>query len=268
MSSSKAKSSSSQYAPLSLHDNGEDSSATPEKRSSEDDHSAPLLEASDNLNALAPSKPSQLPKLIIYISFALALLSAVNVALLPTTLSKYQAYPFSDSDLEALPYGDARLGLDRAAKFIPPLQVYHHAWPDRIARVSRKLKNAVWGQGVQVYVTVEALFLPLCVQLLTQEKDSTIMRFPIPSTGVNACALSWRPPPEFSARAKDLIVKGDITEIEVWQLIAPSANSATVSSTMDELDFDTLSYSTLPVRGELLGVLDLTAKPNSTTLDW
>ncbi|KAJ5317522.1 hypothetical protein N7508_002030 [Penicillium antarcticum] len=158
MSSSKAKSSSSQYAPLSLHDNGEDSSATPEKRSSEDDHSAPLLEASDNLNALAPSKPSQLPKLIIYISFALALLSAVNVALLPTTLSKYQAYPFSDSDLEALPYGDARLGLDRAAKFIPPLQVYHHAWPDRIARVSRKLKNAVWGQGVQVYVTVEVRF--------------------------------------------------------------------------------------------------------------
>ncbi|KAJ6043161.1 uncharacterized protein N7446_001357 [Penicillium canescens] len=253
MSSSKAKSSSSQYVPLSLHDDGEDSSTTLEKRSSEDDHSAPLLEASDNLNGLAPSKPSQLPKLILYFSFGLALLSAVNVALLPTTLSKYQAYPLSDSDLKALPYGDARLGLDRAAKFIPPPQVYHHAWPDRMARASRKLKNAVWGQGVQVYVTVE---------------DSTIMRFPIPSAGVNTCALSWRPPPEFSARAKDLITKGDITEIEVWQLIAPVATSATVSSTMDELDFDTVSYSTLPVRGELLGVLDLTAKPNSTTLEF
>ncbi|KAJ5826569.1 hypothetical protein N7447_003332 [Penicillium robsamsonii] len=254
MSTSKAKSSSSQYAPLSLHDDSEGSSASLEKRSSEDDHSAPLLEGSDNLPGLAPSKPSQLPKLILYFSFALALLSAVNVALLPTTLSKYQAYPFSDSDLAALPYGDARLGLDRAAKVIPPPRVYHHAWPDRIARVSRNLKNAVWGQGAQVYVTVE--------------KDSTIMRFPIPSNGANACALSWRPPPEFSGRAKDLTTKGDITEIEVWQLIAPSATSATASSTMDELEYDTLSYSTLPVRGELLGVLDLTAKPNSTTLEF
>ena len=97
------------------------------------------------------------------------------------------------------------------------------------------------------------------------------MRFPIPSTGANACALSWRPPPEFSARVKDLTTKGDITEIEVWQLIAPSVTSATsanVSSTMNELDYDTLSYSNLPVRGELLGVLDLTAKPNSTTLEF
>lgn len=156
MSPSKAKSSSSQYAPLPLHDDGEGSSATLEKRSSsEDDHSAPLLEGSDNLPALEPSKPSQLPKLILYFSLALALLSAVNIALLPAILSKYQAYPFSDSELEALPYGDARLGLDRAAEFMPPPQVYHHVWPDRIARVSRKLKNAVWGQGVQVYVTVE-----------------------------------------------------------------------------------------------------------------
>ncbi|PWY94458.1 hypothetical protein BO94DRAFT_457993 [Aspergillus sclerotioniger CBS 115572] len=251
MSSSKAKSSSSQYAPLPLHDDGEGSSATLEKRSSsEDDHSAPLLEAEDNLPALAPSKPSQLPKLVLYFSFALALLSAVNIALLPPTLSKYRAYPFSDSELEALPYGDARLGLDKAASFIPPPQVYHRSWPDRIARVSRKLKNAVWGQGVQVYVTVE---------------DSTIMRFPIPSTDANACGLSWQPPPEFSAHAKDLTTKGDVTEIEVWQLIAPSA---TDSSSMDGLDYDTLSYSTLPVRGELLGVLDLTATPNSTTLEF
>ncbi|KAH8698114.1 SAM-dependent methyltransferase [Phaeosphaeriaceae sp. PMI808] len=251
-SKTKSKSSSSKYAPLALHDEGEDSMATLEKRSSSsssDDHFAPLLEASENSPALASSKPSQLPRLITYFSFALALLSAVNIALLPTMLSKYQAYPFSDAELKALPYGDARLGLDRAAKMIPPPQIYHRAWPDRIARVSRKLKSAVWGQGVQVYVTVE---------------DSTIMRFPIPSAGVNACALSWQPPPEFSARAKDVTTKGDVTEIEVWQLIAPSA---TAPSSMNELDYDTLSYSTLPVRGELLGVLDITAKPNSTTLD-
>jgi hypothetical protein len=156
MSPSKAKSSSSQYAPLPLYIDGEGSSATLEKRSSsEDNQSAPLLEASDNLPALEPSKPSQLPKLIIYFSFAVALLSTVNIALFPATLSKYQAYPFSDSELEALPYGDARLGLDRVAEFMPPSRVYHHAWPDRIVRASRKLKNAVWGQGVQVYVTVE-----------------------------------------------------------------------------------------------------------------
>ena len=62
------------------------------------------------------------------------------------------------------------------------------------------------------------------------------MRFPIPSAGVNVCALSWRPPPKFSARAKDVTTKGDITEIEVWQLIAPSATSAAVPSSMDELD--------------------------------
>lgn len=94
------------------------------------------------------------------------------------------------------------------------------------------------------------------------------MRFSIPSTGANACALSWRPPPEHSARAKDVTTKGDITEIEIWQLIAPSATSASASSNMDELDYDTLSYSTLPVRGELLGVLDLTTEPNSTTVEF
>jgi hypothetical protein len=96
------------------------------------------------------------------------------------------------------------------------------------------------------------------------------MRFPIPSAGANACALSWQPPPELSARAKDVTTKGDITEIEIWQLIAPSVTStpATVSSSIDELDYDTLSYSTLPVRGELLGVLDVTAEPNSTTVEF
>jgi len=94
------------------------------------------------------------------------------------------------------------------------------------------------------------------------------MRFPIPSTGVNACAISWRPPPELSARVKDVTTKGDITEIEVWQLIAPSAITGVSSSSMDDLDYDTLSYSTLPVRGELLGVLDLTARPNSTTVEF
>ena len=113
--------------------------------------------SSSNLSPrwLDASKTPQLPKLILYFSFALALLSAVNVALLPTTLSRYHSRPLSDSELEALPYGDARLGLDRAAKMMPPPEDYHYSWPDKIARVSRKLKRAVWGDGVQVYITVE-----------------------------------------------------------------------------------------------------------------
>ncbi|KAI0196413.1 hypothetical protein F4808DRAFT_323595 [Astrocystis sublimbata] len=218
----QAKSSFPQHAPRLPHDDGERFSATLELRSSsDDDHSVP----SHNLPALTPSKPSRLTQLTLYFSIAIALLSAVNVALLPAILSKYKAYPFSDSEHEALPYGDARLGLDRVAKLIPPSPVYHRAWPDRIARVSRKLKNSVWGQGVQICVTVE---------------DSTIMRFPIPSNGINACALSWQPPPDFSAQAKDLTTKGDVTKIEVWQLIA---RSATVASAMDKLDYDILSYS-------------------------
>lgn len=98
------------------------------------------------------------------------------------------------------------------------------------------------------------------------------MRFPPPpGSGIgNACALSWRAPPELSGRAKDLTTKGDVSEIEVWQLIAPSATttSATSPSTMDELDYDTLSYSTLPVRGELLGVLNLSEESNSTTAEF
>jgi len=39
-------------------------------------------------------------------------------------------------------------------------------------------------------------------------------------------------------------------------------------SSLDELDYNTLSYSSLPVCGELLGILDITAKPNSTTVEF
>jgi hypothetical protein len=37
---------------------------------------------------------------------------------------------------------------------------------------------------------------------------------------------------------------------------------------MNGLNYDTLSYATLLVRGELLGVLDLTAQPSSTTVEF
>lgn len=153
MSFPRVKSSSSKYAPLTPNDDGEDSNISPEKRSSETIDDSPLLEAF--VNNPTPFKPSQLPRVILYFSFALALLSAVNVALLPATLSNYHTYPLSDSELEALPYGDARLGLERAERMIPSPGTHNQAWPDRIARVSRKLKRAVWGQNVQVYITVE-----------------------------------------------------------------------------------------------------------------
>lgn len=94
------------------------------------------------------------------------------------------------------------------------------------------------------------------------------MRFPIPSTGANACALYWKPPTEGSTRAKDVTTKGEVSEIEVWQLIAPSVTSTAVSSSLNELDYDTVSYSTLPIRGELLGVLNINTKPNSTTVEF
>ncbi|KAM3454840.1 hypothetical protein MY3296_002818 [Beauveria thailandica] len=246
------KPSSPRYEPLSLRDTADDgcggSSPTPEKRlSCEDDSSASLLRGSDNLPAQAspqPSSSSLVRRLGLYLSLALALLAAANIALLLATLSVYRdSHP---------------LKVQVANPTTP--QTYHRAWPDRIVRVSRKLKKAVWGQSVQVYVTVE---------------DSTIMRFPLPpgsGSGIgHACALSWRAPPELSGRAKDLTTKGDVSEVEVWQLIAPSAtaiSAATPPSTMDELDYDTLSYSTLPVRGELLGVLNLSEKPSNTTAEF
>ena len=66
--SSKERHSSSEYAPLAPHADGEDSTATPEN------HSSSSLVTSDNISAFVPSKPSQLPKLILYFSFAVALL--------------------------------------------------------------------------------------------------------------------------------------------------------------------------------------------------
>lgn len=112
----------------------------------EADHSAPLLETSP-----PPKFPHSNNNFVFYFSLALALLSAINVALLPATLSKYQACSFSDTA-----HGDAAVSSAWTAKTTTSHpSVYEHVWPDRIARVSRKLKQAVWGHGVQFYVTVE-----------------------------------------------------------------------------------------------------------------
>ncbi|KAK8141452.1 hypothetical protein G3M48_010495 [Beauveria asiatica] len=141
------KPSSPRYEPLSLRATADDgcggSSSTPEKRlSCEDDSSASLLRGSDNLPAQAspqPSSSSLVRRLGLYLSLALALLAAANIALLLATLSMYR--------------DNHPLKVQVANPTTP--RTYHRAWPDRIVRVSRKLKKAVWGQSVQVYVTVE-----------------------------------------------------------------------------------------------------------------
>lgn len=153
----KTKLSSPDYTSIAHYkDSSEDSDTGREKRfSSEADHSLPLLESTNERPIHASSVPINIPKIVIYLSLGLVLLSAVNIAILPATLSKYLAHPFTESGLRQLPYGDDRLGLDRVAEAMPDPPVYHRGWPDKIARVSRKLKGAVWGQGVQVYITVE-----------------------------------------------------------------------------------------------------------------
>lgn len=169
-------------------------------------------------------KPPQLPKLIFYLSFVVPLLSAANFALLPLTLSDYHAYPLSDFELETLPHGDARMGLDRAAKMFSPPKVYHHAWPGRISRVSRKFRNAARGHGSGLCCCrgAHSVFAQVPLHLFqrpTEQKDSTIMRFPITLSSFNACATSWKPSSNTYARVKDLVAKGDITEVEVRHVI-------------------------------------------------
>jgi len=229
-----------EYAPLAGNADGYDD----ESRSSKEEAS------NDQDFEPTTSKSSLLPKVILYGSLVVACLSSLNVLLLPLALTAYIAHPYSESALQNLPWPDTRLGLDRAAKMIPPPKSYSFAWPEKIARVSQVLKNAVYGDGTQVYITVE---------------DSTIMEFLVPSEGGPACVLTFRPPPEFSARVNDLQTKGDITEIEAWSIIAPNP---AMTSADGEIDFDNLSWNTRPVQGELLGTLDLTRTPNATTVEF
>jgi hypothetical protein len=79
------------------------------------------------------------------------------------------------------------------------------------------------------------------------------MRFPVPQGSPDqSCAIGWKGPVE--NRLQDLTTKGDISEIEVWSIIAPTIGS---SGPVDDLDFNYVSWNNRPVRGELLGTLDL-----------
>ncbi|KAF9002916.1 hypothetical protein BDQ17DRAFT_1425450 [Cyathus striatus] len=195
---------------------------------------------------------SGVPKQLIYASILILLLSVLNLVLFPFTLTKFKDMPLSKEDLDALPYPPKSLGLERAAKLLTSSPVWVRSWPTNIARLSQKLKNAVYGDGVQVFISVE---------------DSTLFRFPIPSStsGSRSCAISFTHLPEITGRFKDLHTKGDVSEIEVWSIVAPNALQSS-SKSVSDIHFDTLSWNTRPVRGELLGTLSLNQKPNSTTV--
>lgn len=142
MFASKIKANAAEYAPLALHSDEEDSVTTPEKHSSSDYGHSP----SSALIATDDRARSTLLKVILCLSLALALLSATNIALLPAILSTCHAQSCSNAGLTA---AEPTLSGTR----------YERSWPDRIARVSRKMKTAVWGQASQVYITVEVRFL-------------------------------------------------------------------------------------------------------------
>jgi len=95
------------------------------------------------------------------------------------------------------------------------------------------------------------------------------MKFPIPEgSEAQACAIAWQGPVETSIRKQDLTTKGDISEIEVWSVIAPSTTD-TSTTRLDDLDFDSLSWRNRPVRGELLGTLNLQqGLLNATTVEF
>ncbi|KAI0060042.1 hypothetical protein BV25DRAFT_1766136, partial [Artomyces pyxidatus] len=181
----------------------------------------------------------------------IACLSLFNLSLLPFTLTTTR---LTDEQLAKLPYPDQRLGLEKAAKAIPKTPAYIYEWPENIARLSQKLRNAVYGSSNIVFISVE---------------DSTVMRFRVPPTGGSTCAVSWSGPPAGGIRNVDLETKGDISQIEVWSVIAPNpVTGAAPGTPASSIDFDTLSWNTRPIQGELLGTLDLTKRPNSTTVEF
>ncbi|KAI0058451.1 hypothetical protein BV25DRAFT_1919332 [Artomyces pyxidatus] len=55
------------------------------------------------------------------------------------------------------------------------------------------------------------------------------MLFRVPPTGTNACAVTWSGPPVEEKRNVDLETKGDISQIEVWSVIAPTPVPEVVS---------------------------------------
>ena len=96
------------------------------------------------------------PSYLLWLAAAALCLSALVAALLPATLSASSSRSLSRREWEDLPYPDQHLGLDRVQELLPPAPArYRSSWPRKIARVNQKLKNAVYGNGVQVFISVE-----------------------------------------------------------------------------------------------------------------
>lgn len=105
--------------------------------------------------SLQSHNPLTISRPIFYASVLLVSLSILNGALLPFTLPKYKNASLTQPELNMLPYPTQGIGLDRASKVIPHHPTWSRSWPSNITRLSQKLKNAVYGDGVQVFISVE-----------------------------------------------------------------------------------------------------------------
>ncbi|KAI0265026.1 hypothetical protein BC834DRAFT_1041891 [Gloeopeniophorella convolvens] len=219
--------------------------------SSDSDEYVPLtghkVEGGDEDFVDIPSRPTGLfPWRRLLACFAVACLSFINLALLPFSLTSKK---LTDAQLAALPFPDQDVGLDRAAQTIPIPPRYAYEWPYSAARLSRKAKNTVYGRSTQVYISVE---------------DSTVLRFAadVTSNGSGTCVLSWLPPSAAEAQTANLTMKGDVTDLEVWSVFQPG------QADTSDIDLGTLSWGSRPSGAEMLGALNLDAKPNSTTVEF
>jgi hypothetical protein len=123
-----------------------------------------LLELEDDYSSPTPRRAAadeggSLPSYLIWISAILVCLNTLVAVLVPFT-PLYSPSPLSIGELDKLPYPDQHLGLDRIADTLLPH--YHYAWPTKIVRISQKLQGAVYGDGVQVFISVEVRISYLC----------------------------------------------------------------------------------------------------------
>ncbi|TFK75151.1 hypothetical protein BDN72DRAFT_560678 [Pluteus cervinus] len=224
-----------EYEPLAHHLDGETSDDGPSTSHVE------LRSYSDSSSSNSWS--FILPKPLVYGCLVIAALSVLNLALLPATITKYKEIVFTNAELDALDYPTQHLGLDRVK--LKHLPNWNRAWPTNIVRISQNLNNNVFGEGTQVFISVQ---------------DTTMMRFPIPSSksGSRACALSFTAPPENTPK-ETYGTKGDITEIEVWNVLPPD----------HDIPWSERSQHHRPPRGDILGTMSLKmAMPNATTEDF
>jgi hypothetical protein len=134
---------SSEYVPLATHQDG---------GSFEEDGDIRL-----DSPTTGPSKtrPSQF---LLWTSILVALLSCVNLVLLPKTILHYE---LSEDALKKLPYPDLHVGFNRIEKLLHDKfpRPYIRSWPMQIGRINQGLKNAVYGDSKEVFISVKVSFL-------------------------------------------------------------------------------------------------------------